>query len=39
MATAAQRGIDVELFIGEQGDQFMVHHAQAPTMLRFSLLA
>jgi cardiolipin synthase A/B len=28
ITTAAQRGIDVELFVGEQGDQFMVHHAQ-----------
>jgi cardiolipin synthase A/B len=28
IATAAQRGIDVELFVGEQGDQSMVHHAQ-----------
>jgi cardiolipin synthase A/B len=24
ITTAAQRGIDVELFVGEQGDQFMV---------------
>jgi cardiolipin synthase len=29
ITTAAQRGIDVELFVGEQGDQFMVHHAQS----------
>jgi cardiolipin synthase A/B len=28
ITTAAQRGIAVELFVGEQGDQFMVHHAQ-----------
>ena len=28
ITTAAQRGIDVELFVGEEGDQFMVHHAQ-----------
>jgi cardiolipin synthase A/B len=28
MTTAAQRGVAVELFVGEQGDQFMVHHAQ-----------
>ncbi len=28
ITTAAQRGVDVELFVGEQGDQFMVHHAQ-----------
>ena len=26
--TAAQRGIEVELFVGEQGDPFMVHHPQ-----------
>jgi cardiolipin synthase A/B len=29
ITTAAQRGIDVELFVGEEGDQFMVHHAQS----------
>jgi len=29
ITTAAQRGIDVELFVGEPGDQFMVHHAQS----------
>ena len=34
ITTAAQRGIDVELFVGEQGDQFMVHHAQALTTKR-----
>jgi cardiolipin synthase len=37
ITTAAQRGIDVELFVGEQGDQFMVHHAQSSyykTLLR-----
>ena len=28
ITTAAQRGVDVELFVGEQGDQFMVHHEQ-----------
>jgi cardiolipin synthase A/B len=28
ITTAAQRGVDVELFVGAQGDQFMVHHAQ-----------
>jgi cardiolipin synthase len=28
ITTGAQRGIDVVLFVGEQGDQFMVHHAQ-----------
>ena len=28
ITTAAQRGVAVELFVGEQGDQFMVHHAQ-----------
>ncbi|WP_324098165.1 cardiolipin synthase [Ornithinimicrobium sp.] len=28
VTTAAQRGVDVELFVGEQGDQFMVWHAQ-----------
>ena len=29
VTTAAQRGIDVELFVSEQSDQFMVGHAQA----------
>ncbi|MET0467265.1 MAG: cardiolipin synthase [Aeromicrobium sp.] len=29
VTTAAQRGIDVELFVSEQADQFMVGHAQA----------
>jgi cardiolipin synthase len=29
ITTAAQRGIDVELFVDEEGDQFMVHHAQS----------
>ena len=29
VTTAAQRGIDVELFVNEQSDQFMVGHAQA----------
>jgi len=29
ITTAAQRGIDVELFVNEQSDQFMVGHAQA----------
>ena len=28
LTTAAQRGVDVELFVSETGDQFMVHHAQ-----------
>ncbi|WP_262852311.1 cardiolipin synthase [Mumia quercus] len=28
VTTAAQRGVDVELFVSEQGDQFMVFHAQ-----------
>jgi cardiolipin synthase len=28
VTTAAQRGVDVELFVSEQGDQFLVHHAQ-----------
>ena len=28
ITTAAQRGVAVELFVGEQGDQFMVSHAQ-----------
>jgi cardiolipin synthase len=28
ITTAAQRGVDVELFVSEQGDQFLVHHAQ-----------
>ena len=29
VTTAAQRGVDVELFVNEQSDQFMVGHAQA----------
>ncbi len=29
VTTAAQRGVDIELFVSEEGDQFMVHHAQA----------
>lgn len=29
VATAAQRGVEVELFVSEKGDQFMVEHAQA----------
>lgn len=29
VTTAAQRGVDVELFVSEQADQFMVGHAQA----------
>ena len=29
ITTAAQRGVDVELFVNEQSDQFMVGHAQA----------
>ena len=29
VTTAAQRGIDVELFVSEKADQFMVGHAQA----------
>ena len=28
MTTAAQRGVDVELFVSEEADQFMVGHAQ-----------
>jgi cardiolipin synthase A/B len=28
VTTAAQRGVQVELFVGEEGDQFMVYHAQ-----------
>lgn len=28
LTTAAQRGVDVELFVSEKGDQFMVDHAQ-----------
>jgi cardiolipin synthase len=28
ITTAAHRGVDVELFVNEAGDQFMVHHAQ-----------
>ena len=28
VTTAAQRGLDVELFVSAIGDQFMVHHAQ-----------
>ncbi len=28
VTTAAQRGVDVELFVSEAGDQFMVFHAQ-----------
>ncbi|MGH1562176.1 cardiolipin synthase [Mumia sp. DW29H23] len=28
VTTAAQRGVEVELFVSEQGDQFMVFHAQ-----------
>ncbi len=28
MTTAALRGVDVELFVSEKGDQFMVDHAQ-----------
>jgi cardiolipin synthase A/B len=28
VTTAAQRGVEVELFVSEAGDQFMVHHAQ-----------
>lgn len=29
VTTAAQRGLDVELFVSEEADQFMVGHAQA----------
>lgn len=29
VTTAAQRGVSVELFVGEEADQFMVGHAQA----------
>ena len=28
MTTAARRGVEVELFVSEEGDQFMVYHAQ-----------
>ena len=28
MTTAAHRGVAVELFVSEEGDQFMVYHAQ-----------
>lgn len=28
VTTAAQRGVAVELFVSERGDQFLVHHAQ-----------
>jgi len=28
VTTAAQRGVEIELFVSEEGDQFMVHHAQ-----------
>jgi cardiolipin synthase len=28
VTTAAERGVDVELFVSEAGDQFMVFHAQ-----------
>ena len=28
VTTAAQRGVEVELFVSEEGDQFMVYHAQ-----------
>ena len=28
ITTAAQRGVEVELFVSEDGDQFMVYHAQ-----------
>ena len=28
VTTAAQRGVDVELFVSATADQFMVHHAQ-----------
>ncbi len=28
VTTAAQRGVEVELFVSAEGDQFMVHHAQ-----------
>ncbi|MEE1622328.1 cardiolipin synthase [Zafaria sp. J156] len=28
VTTAAQRGVEVELFVSETGDQFLVHHAQ-----------
>lgn len=29
ITTAAQRGVVVELFVSERGDQFLVHHAQS----------
>ena len=28
ITTAAQRGVEVDLFVCEEGDQFLVHHAQ-----------
>ena len=28
VTTAARRGVDIELFVSEEGDQFMVYHAQ-----------
>src|SRR5690606_28298406 len=28
ITTAAQRGVEVELYVCEEGDQFLVHHAQ-----------
>jgi cardiolipin synthase len=28
VTTASRRGVDVELFVSEEGDQFMVYHAQ-----------
>ena len=28
VTTAARRGVEVELFVSEEGDQFMVYHAQ-----------
>ena len=36
ITTAAQRGVAVELFVGAQGDQFMVHHAQCSYYRRCS---
>ena len=38
ITTAAQRGVAVELFVSEQGEQFMVSHAQA-SYYRFLLEA
>ena len=36
VTTAAQRGVEVELFVSEEGDQFMVDHAQCSYYRRCS---